>query len=196
MTETGGLGTSGGKRRIYPAVKRAADLIFASVLSALLIPLLAVVCVAVTFSRPGGGPFYAHERVGRGGKAFRIFKFRTMDAEGIVTRTGAFLRRSGLDELPQLWNIIRGDMSFVGPRPLDVEETAMHSARSEAGVYSVRPGLTGLAQIKGRDALPDSEKLAYDIEYVEKTSPATDAGIILATVRVLLGPRANPGGKE
>ena len=187
-----------GRRRtaVWPPFKRAADFAGALILSVLLIPLFAVVCVMVLLSRPGAGPFYTHDRVGRRGKVFRIVKFRTMDREGKVTRTGAFLRRSGLDELPQLWNIIRGDMSFVGPRPLDVEETAMHAARSEAGVYSVRPGLTGLAQIKGRDMLPDSDKLAYDKEYVEKTSPATDAGILFATVRVLLGPQAYPGGKE
>ena len=190
MSDTGRRGTA-----LWPPFKRAADFACALILSVILIPLFAVVCASVLLSRTGAGPFYTHERVGLGGKVFRIVKFRTMDREGKVTRTGAFLRRSGLDELPQLWNIIAGDMSFVGPRPLDVEETAMHAARSGAGVYSVRPGLTGLAQIKGRDRLSDEDKLAYDIEYVEKTSPATDAGILFATVRVLLGPNDNREGK-
>jgi O-antigen biosynthesis protein WbqP len=135
-------------------------------------------------------------RVGREGESFVCLKFRTMcvDApaacpcaglrhpERYVTRAGRFLRRTGFDELPQLWNVLRGEMSLVGPRPLIPTEGEIHRLRRAYGVLSQRPGITGLAQIYGRTALSDRQKLQWELVYLERSSVFLDMWILLLTI--------------
>ena len=179
-------------------MKRALDIFFGTAAIVCLSPLLLALCLAV-FVSDGSPVIFRQERIGRDGKRFRICKFRTMK-KGVgdvskkdlrnyadcLIRGGHFLRRTSLDELPQLFNIVGGTMSFVGPRPLIPQEREIDRLRREMGVYAVRPGVTGLAQISGRDNLSDAEKAAYDAEYVRTQSLRGDLKILLKTVRVVL----------
>ena len=179
-------------------MKRVFDVIFGTLAIVLLSPLLAAISLFVLFA-DGRPVIFSQDRVGRDNKLFRIRKFRTMkngtanvakkeleNYEKHLIRGGNFLRRTSLDELPQLFNIVRGDMSFVGPRPLIPEETEIRKMRADAGVYSVRPGVTGWAQVNGRDFISDEEKTAYDREYVEQHSIGMDLKILWKTVGVVL----------
>jgi O-antigen biosynthesis protein WbqP len=181
--------------RKYMGVKRTVDCI----LSALLLFFLALpmggiaLCVGCT-SR--GGILFRQARVGQNGKVFVLYKFRTMypDAprdcpsaqlaspERYVTPVGRFLRRTSLDELPQLWNVFRGQMSLVGPRPLIPREETVHELRHRYGADRLRPGITGLAQIRGRDLLDDRTKAAWDTRYFYRMSPLLDLRILLSTL--------------
>ena len=179
--------------------KRALDIVFSLLLLLMLALPMALIAAAVALSSRGGALF-RQVRIGRGGEPFVCYKFRTMvrdappnrptadfpDADAYITPLGRFLRRTSLDELPQLYNVLRGEMSLVGPRPLIGEELAMHRMRCEGGVYAVRPGMTGLAQIHGRDRLGDGEKAAFDARYVEQISFLTDARIVRKTLRHVL----------
>ena len=109
------------------------------------------------------------------------------DAQQFITRTGKFLRKTSLDELPQLFNIIKGEMSFIGPRPLIPEETVVHELREKYGVYALRPGISGYAQIHGRDLISDEEKASYDKYYLDNFSFKTDLKIVLGTIPKVLG---------
>lgn len=140
----------------------------------------------------GGRPIFAQRRPGKDGRLFTLYKFRTMtdarDAQGNLlpdvarlTRVGRFLRATSLDELPQLYNVLRGDMSLVGPRPLLEEYLPLYSPR-QARRHAVRPGLTGLAQVSGRNALTWEEKFALDVSYVETHSLRLDCWILAQTV--------------
>ena len=143
-----------------------------------------------------GGALFRQIRVGQGGVPFVCYKFRTMyedaprncptsdftNAERFVTPIGRFLRRSSLDELPQLWNVLRGQMSLVGPRPLIPCEADVHAWRMRCGVYQLRPGITGLAQVCGRDRLPDAEKTRLDVRYAKRVSFWEDVRIVAKTV--------------
>lgn len=175
----------------YLPLKRALDLFFSVLLLILLaLPMTAIALAVGLTSR--GGILFCQTRIGRDGKPFTCLKFRTMvkeappnrptaefsDAAQYITPVGRFLRKTSLDELPQLWNVLRGDMSLVGPRPLIGEEREIHRMRSENGVYRVRPGMTGLAQIHGRDRLENGEKAAYDIRYVNNLSLREDLRIV------------------
>lgn len=176
--------------------KRIVDLGLALLLLALLAPLLAALALWVKLDSPGP-VFFRQTRVGRRGRLFTILKFRTMvvDAERSgyytaahdprITRAGAFLRRTSLDELPQLLNIVKGDMSIVGPRPTlpyQVEQyTDVQRRRLE-----VKPGVTGWAQIHGRNTLSWPQRIEYDIWYVDHQSLWLDLNILLRTVRVWL----------
>jgi len=146
------------------------------------------------------GPiFYIHPRVGKGGKEFPFFKFRTMavgsDRDGYnlsagdarITRVGAFLRRWSLDELPQLLNVLRGEMSLIGPRPTLAYQVAEYTPRQRERL-SVRPGLTGLAQVSGRNSLTWPERIELDLQYIEGYSLALDARILLKTVTAVVHP--------
>lgn len=175
----------------YLPIKRALDILFSVLLLIFLALPMVVIAMAVRFTSRGG-ILFRQTRIGRNGQAFICLKFRTMvtsappnrptsdflDAEQYITPVGRFLRKTSLDELPQLWNVLRGDMSLVGPRPLIGEEYEMHRMRSAHGVYRVRPGMTGLAQIHGRDRLCDGEKAAYDIRYVNNLSLREDLRIV------------------
>jgi lipopolysaccharide/colanic/teichoic acid biosynthesis glycosyltransferase len=187
---------TGPPRRLYPAAKRAADAAAAGLALVALAPVLGAVALAVRASM-GAPVLFRQRRLGWRERPFEIVKFRTMrdahDADGSplpdadrLTRTGAFLRRTSLDELPQLWNVLRGEMSLVGPRPLYVHYLPFYTDR-ERRRHSVRPGITGLAQVTGRNTLPWDERLALDVEYVERTSPALDLGILFRTVRKVFG---------
>jgi O-antigen biosynthesis protein WbqP len=173
--------------------KRLFDLLLALALLALLLPVLAVVALAVALSSKGP-VIYWSDRVGRNNILFRMPKFRTMrqqtpavathllaDPERFMTPVGPFLRKSSLDELPQLWSIIRGDMSFVGPRPALFNQDDLVALRTEHGVERLLPGLTGWAQINGRDELPVSEKVRMDVEYLNRQSFRLDLAIIFQT---------------
>jgi len=175
-----------------PFVKRAFDLLVCGLLLALLSPLLAGIVVAIRLTSRGPALF-RQERAGQGGRPFVFYKFRTMrldvdpfgpspksGADPRLTRIGRFLREYSLDELPQLVNIVKGDMSLVGPRPLYVAQVAEWDERQKKRLL-VKPGLTGLAQVCGRGELTREEKLELDVQYVEQARPSLDARILLAT---------------
>ncbi|MCA9653403.1 MAG: sugar transferase [Myxococcales bacterium] len=193
-------------RRLYPTVgKRVLDVVGASTGLVLAGPLLAAVAGLVRL-RLGSPVLFTQRRPGRHGRPFTIVKLRTMtdarhpdgtlrsDAERL-TPFGRWLRRTSLDELPELWNVLRGDMSLVGPRPLLMEYLPLYSAR-QARRHELRPGITGLAQVQGRNAAPWSERLEADVRYVEQVSLALDLRILARTVvRVLQGSGVNEPGQ-
>lgn len=158
----------------------------------LLIPLgIVALCVRLT-SR--GGVLYWSDRVGRNNQIFKMPKFRSMrigtpavathlleNPDAYLTPIGSFLRKSSLDELPQLWNILRGEMSFVGPRPALFNQYDLIDLRTQSGVHALMPGLTGWAQINGRDELPIPEKVALDVEYLHRQSLLFDIQIMVKT---------------
>ena len=173
-------------------MKRAFD-VLASVSALLLLsPLLGIVALII-YLDDGAPVVYRQQRVGLGNELFTIFKFRTMHretksiaqndikSEARYTRTGRLLRGLSLDELPQLWNILRGDMSVVGPRPLIPEENTIRELRAAADIYSVPPGLTGWAQVNGRANVTIEEKVALDREYIENKSFWLDMKILAMT---------------
>jgi lipopolysaccharide/colanic/teichoic acid biosynthesis glycosyltransferase len=174
------------------------DILIAGVLLIALLPLLLIIALAIRLSSRGPALF-VQQRAGKEGKPFGLYKFRTMrlDVDPFgpspksgedprLTRVGRWLREYSLDELPQLANIVEGDMSLVGPRPLYVSQMAEWNERQRRRL-SVRPGLTGLAQISGRGALTREEKLERDVEYVERAGLRLDAAILLATLVQLCG---------
>ncbi|MGN9843380.1 sugar transferase [Nonomuraea sp. H19] len=176
------------------AVKRTIDVLVA--LTALLLTAPLLLLTAVLVARWLGRPvLFRQARSGLGDRPFTLIKFRTMcdpdPARGLVcdadrlTSFGQKLRRSSLDELPNLWNVLKGDMSVVGPRPLPVRYLDLYTPE-QARRHEVRPGLTGLAQVRGRNLLSWEQKLAYDVEYVQRRSIAMDLWIIFATVAVIL----------
>ncbi|MES2535051.1 MAG: sugar transferase [Pseudomonadota bacterium] len=179
-------------------MKRTFDLLFSLILTlAFALPLLIVAIMVKLTSK--GPVVYWSDRVGRGNHLFQMPKFRTMkvgtpakathllvDPEQFLTPIGSFLRKSSLDELPQLWSIIRGDMSFVGPRPALFNQDDLIALRTEYGVHRLLPGLTGWAQINGRDELPIPAKVQLDIEYMNKQSFLLDLKIIVLTFMKVL----------
>ena len=184
-------------------MKRAFDLTMSILALLLLSPLLAVVSLVV-FLDDGAPVVFRQDRVGKGNALFKIRKFRTMRretkntsqselrGEDCLTRTGKLLRSLSLDELPQLLNILAGQMSFVGPRPLIPEEDKIRQLRLAAKVYSVLPGLTGWAQVNGRANVSDEEKVALDKEYIERQSFWLDMKILAKTlVQVLASKDVN-----
>ncbi|WIB33391.1 sugar transferase [Curtobacterium sp. MCSS17_005] len=174
--------------------KRLSDIVGASLALVALAPVLAVVAVLVA-ARLGRPVLFRQPRPGLHGETFTILKFRTMlepdPAAGLVsdsdrlTPFGSFLRSTSLDELPSLWNILRGDMSFVGPRPTLCRYLDLYTAE-ESRRHDVLPGLTGLAQVRGRNALPWPERLRSDVEYVDTVTLGLDLRILLRTVVVVL----------
>lgn len=186
-------------KRIYLAVKRLFD-IFASLVAGglLLLPLLVI--GALVWLESEGPAIFRQERIGKDGKVFTIYKFRTMkifaprdvataaleNADQYITRMGAFLRRTSIDELPQLWNVLRGDMSLVGYRPLCVTETEVNDKRKKLGVFAVRPGITGLAQVNGRNNITDEEKVRLDARYVRECSMKMDLICLARTVMTVI----------
>ena len=184
----------------YQLLKRIIDILVAiSVLAVSLLP-MAIIALVIYVDDPGK-VFFTHYRVGRNGKRFKLYKFRTMkmdtpkylptmdigEPDKYITRAGVFLRKMSLDELPQLFNVIKGEMSLVGPRPLISDEYEIHAMRMKFGVYSVRPGITGLAQVNGRDLVSSAEKVRWDIKYVENFGFWQDVKIILMTIPKVFG---------
>ena len=183
------------ERKIYCRyVKRVLDVIFSFLLLLFLLLPMLVISVAIR-SESEGKAIFRQKRMGRGGKIFTCYKFRTMyinapsacpaskfeNSGAYITRIGGFLRRSSLDELPQLFNVLKGDMSIIGPRPLICEEEEIHKRRMEGGVYALRPGITGMAQVSGRNLLCDEEKLRGDIYYLENIRMWLDVKILFRT---------------
>ncbi len=179
-------------------MKRIFDFTVSLLLIIFLSPVFLIVALVVLIDS-GHPVIFRQYRVGKGNKLFYIYKFRTMrvdtrnastddlsEAEQAITRSGRILRKTSLDELPQLFNVLTGKMSFVGPRPLIPEEKEIRQLRKEYNVYSVRPGITGLAQVNGRDMLTAEEKALFDKEYVEKQSFLFDIKILFKTVLVVL----------
>ncbi|WP_296967711.1 sugar transferase [uncultured Eubacterium sp.] len=177
--------------------KRLFDIVV-SFFSLIILSPLFLFIIAVNYFTPNCKVFFSHERRGRSGKPFRIYKFQTMkndtpncatgeleNPEQYITKFGAFLRKTSMDELPQLWNILKGDMSFVGPRPLISSEIRAHRLRLEYGVYRFRPGLTGWAQINGRDDISLMKKMKLDKEYCDKWSLKLDLIILLRSFGVV-----------
>lgn len=169
--------------------KRLIDVIVATTSGFLLIPSLLLIAAMIKFESPGP-IFFAQRRLGKNGKEFRLYKFRTMRVEGetaCVTVFGGLLRRTSLDELPQLWNIIRGDMSLVGPRALRPQEICDDATARRLSVRNqMRPGLTGLAQIKDVWRHSPPVETEFDTEYVQKYSLRLDLEIILRTVKLVV----------
>ena len=178
----------------YDPIKRLLDIVASVVALVLLSPVIALVAITVA-TRLGRPVLFVQPRPGRDGRVFLLRKFRSMrdvdEARGLVsdadrlTPFGRALRATSLDELPSLWNVLRGDMSIVGPRPLLVEYLPRYTPQ-QARRHEVRPGITGLAQANGRNALAWEDKFALDVEYVDNRSLGLDARIILATIRSVI----------
>jgi lipopolysaccharide/colanic/teichoic acid biosynthesis glycosyltransferase len=179
-------------------IKRAVDIAIALPLVVLSAPLVALLALAVRLESPGD-PIYRQTRVGKDGRLFEIYKLRTM-VEGAeftgaglaiaagdsrITRLGALLRRYSLDELPNLWNVVRGDMSIVGPRPTLKGQVDQYTER-QCGRLAVKPGITGWAQINGRASLPWPERIELDLWYVEHRSLALDLQILSRTLGLVV----------
>ncbi|WP_175610459.1 sugar transferase [Rhodobacter aestuarii] len=197
---------------IYRRVgKRIFDIVFSATALILLMPALLILAFIV--KRDGGPAFFGHKRIGRDGKPFTCWKIRTMvvdaekrlndllerdpvareqwqrefklDNDPRITALGQFLRRSSLDELPQFWNVLLGDMSVVGPRPVTKKEVELYGKHART-VQSVRPGVTGLWQVSGRNAISYSSRVRLDVHYARNASFVGDLAIVLWTVTTML----------
>jgi O-antigen biosynthesis protein WbqP len=179
-------------------MKRTIDLLLSVVASVLLMVPIMLVALAVRLTSKGSALYWS-DRVGRNNQLFKMPKFRSMRVdtpalathllnrpELYLTPIGGFLRKSSLDELPQLWSIIRGDMSIVGPRPALFNQADLIALRTQAGVHTLVPGLTGWAQVNGRDELPIPEKVAFDVQYLQYQSLWFDLKIMgLTALKVI-----------
>lgn len=212
---TQGIGLEGDRKSLFPIAKRALDILGAGLGLVMLSPFFLVVALLV---RADGGPaFYAHQRVGRGGKLFGCLKFRSMVVDSQarleallasnpaaraeweatrklkndprITRIGRFLRSTSLDELPQLINVLRGEMSLVGPRPVQEAEIDRYYGASAAHYMAVRPGITGLWQVSGRSETSYESRVALDVSYVSRPSMLADLSILLRTPFAVLSRR-------
>ncbi len=183
----------------YLPLKRATDVLLSGLGILILSPLLLILALVIK-SDSKGPVFFRQKRVGKDGTFFQIYKFRTMrtdtprdmpthllnDPEAFITRSGRFLRKTSLDELPQLFNIFRGEMSVIGPRPALWNQDDLVAAREAVGANSVRPGLTGWAQINGRDELPIDIKAGFDGEYIRRMSFLFDCKCFFGTITSVL----------
>lgn len=176
--------------------KRAIDIVASGgALLVLSVP-LAAVTVWLHFANKGAGAFFRQERPGKDGKIFRVVKFKTMtderDAQGNLlpdadrlTKVGRFVRSTSIDELPQLWNVLKGDMSLIGPRPLLVQYLPLYTPE-QARRHEVRPGITGWAQVHGRNAISWQKKFELDIWYVDNISFINDCKVIMTTIKKVI----------
>ena len=178
------LPAKGNLRRRGDAAGRAVDLALALLLIAFILPLLVAIALAVKL-QGGGSVLCEHQRVGRGGRLFGCLKFRIAHPDRRVTRVGDFLRQSGLDELPLLFNVLRGEMSIIGPRPIAVGEVSRYGHRL-ALYCSVRPGITGLWQVIGRDDCSYRRRVATDAVYAEKKSLVFDLKLLVLAIPGLM----------
>lgn len=172
-------------------MKRVFDLVVIWIFLPVIVPVLAITALAVLVAL-GRPVFFRQERTGRNGRPFRLLKFRSMregagtDAERL-TKFGRFLRASSLDELPELWNVVRGEMSLVGPRPMPVRYLPRYTPEQNRR-HEVRPGITGWAQVHGRNALDWERKFRYDVEYVDSRTFLLDLKILAMTVGQVIFP--------
>lgn len=189
-------------------MKRLLDILISLALFLLLLPLFLLIMLAIAVDSPGD-IIFMQKRAGLYIRPFTMLKFRSMraaappdvatndlaDAGRYITPVGRFLRRTSLDELPQLWNILKGDMSFIGPRPVVLTETELLARRRRLGADLVRPGITGLAQVRGRDTVSIQHKARYDAYYARRMSLGLDGRIVLETLRcVVTGEGIREGG--
>lgn len=176
--------------------KRLIDFLIALVALVCLSPLLLIVTLWLHFANKGAGAFFFQERPGKNGKIFKVVKYKTMtderDAQGELlpdaqrlTKVGRFVRSTSIDELPQLFNVLKGDMALIGPRPLLVKYLPLYSPE-QARRHDVRPGISGWAQCHGRNAISWTEKFQYDVWYVDHVSLLTDLKVIYLTLRTVL----------
>jgi lipopolysaccharide/colanic/teichoic acid biosynthesis glycosyltransferase len=200
---------TGNPRGIYRnAVKRPLDILIVLLGAPFVVPL--VLLLALLIAREGGKPFYHQDRVGKGGRTYRMWKLRSMEVgadtkllaylignpsaraewdhsqklrcDPRITRLGRLLRRYSLDELPQLWNVLRGDMSLVGPRPMMPSQSSLYPGEA---YFLLRPGITGLWQVSARNESGFAARAGYDSEYDQKLSFLTDVRILATTIRVV-----------
>ena len=176
--------------------KRLIDFIIVFCVLVVIWPILLIITLWLHFANKGAGAFFAQERPGKGGKVFKVIKFKTMtderDADGNLlpdadrlTNVGRFVRSTSIDELPQLINVLKGDMALIGPRPLLVQYLPLYS-KEQARRHDVRPGITGWAQVNGRNAISWTKKFELDVWYVDHCSFWLDVKIIFMTVRCVL----------
>jgi lipopolysaccharide/colanic/teichoic acid biosynthesis glycosyltransferase len=179
-------------------LRRAFDLLVSATILGLTSPILAMAIVAIRLESPGH-PIYRQRRIGRDGRPFDVLKLRTMvsgaekmgaglavdDGDTRITRIGALLRRTSIDELPNLVNVLRGEMSIIGPRPTVPVQVAQYTDR-QRGRLALRPGITGWAQVNGRASLPWPERIELDLWYVEHATTALDLRILWLTARMLV----------
>ncbi|UHC16687.1 sugar transferase [Methylobacterium currus] len=213
----GTVNTAGARNQMQRAGKRGLDICVALVAILLLMPLIGVLCMIIWMG-DGGMPIYRHRRIGRNGRAFHCLKLRSMVIDGDqvlerhladnpesrdewnrtrkltrdprITRVGHFLRKSSLDELPQLWNVLVGEMSLVGPRPI-VEAEIAHYGDRFAICFSMTPGITGLWQVSGRSDCKYSERVTFDVNYTNNWWLGRDMAILLKTVPAVLAQRGS-----
>ena len=176
--------------------KRLIDFCIALIALLCLSPILVVVTIWLHFANKGAGAFFTQERPGKDAKVFRVIKFKTMtderDADGKLlpdaqrlTKVGKIVRSTSLDELPQLFNVLKGDMALIGPRPLLVKYLPLYTS-TQMRRHEVRPGITGWAQVNGRNAITHTKKFEYDVWYVDHLSFALDLKIIFMTINNVL----------
>lgn len=197
------------KQKRYLVVRSVIDRILAGIALVILSPLFLIVSIAQKISAPDEPIFFLQKRVGRNAHCFNIIKFRTMkssapknvatgdlaDPQIYISRLGRFLRDTSIDELPQLVNVVNGDMSLIGPRPLVYTEREIRFLRRWYGVYQVTPGITSWAQVNGRDTVDIYDKVYYDREYVQNVSLKFDLKVIWKSVLVVLGRKGVVDGK-
>lgn len=176
--------------------KRPLDILISGTALLCLSPLLAAVTLWLHFANKGAGAFFLQDRPGKNGRIFKVVKFKTMtderDSDGNLlpdsrrfTPVGRFVRSTSIDELPQLWNVLRGDMSLIGPRPLLVQYLPLYSP-TQARRHEVRPGITGWAQCHGRNAISWQKKFDLDVWYVDNLSFITDCRVIITTLKKVI----------
>ena len=194
---------------MYRYFKRFLDIVLSAAGLLVLSPILLIIAVAIKLDSKGP-VLFKQKRVAKGKEHFQILKFRTMyadvpkdvpthllaDPESKITKIGRFLRKSSLDELPQIWNILVGEMSIIGPRPALWNQFDLIAERDKYGANDVRPGLTGLAQVMGRDELPIEVKAKYDGEYAQNVTFANDVKIFFKTITSVLGAKVVKEGKQ
>ncbi len=179
-------------------MKRIFDVIIAPIIALFLLPLILIISCAIKLTSQGPIVYWS-DRVGKNNKIFKMPKFRTMKVntpslatrlmiqpEQYLTPIGSFLRKTSLDEIPQLWSILKGDMSFVGPRPLLTNEEELLALRTQEGIHLHKPGLTGWAQINGRDSVTIEQRFALEKEYIERRSFFFDICVFLKTIPKVL----------
>ena len=197
------------KQKRYLVVRSVIDRILAGIALVILSPLFLIVSIAQKISAPDEPVFFLQKRVGKNAHCFNIIKFRTMkssapknvatgdlaDPQIYISRLGRFLRDTSIDELPQFVNVVKGEMSLIGPRPLVYTEREIRFLRRWYGVYQVTPGITGWAQVNGRDTVDIYDKVYYDREYVQNVSLKFDLKVIWKSVLVVLGRKGVVDGK-
>lgn len=189
-------------------IKPVLDFLFSLILIIILSPLFLIIAIVSKIDEPSGTVFFRQQRAGEYNKPFLCYKFRSMKMtapknastwelehpEEFITPLGKFLRKTSLDELPQLINILKGDMSFIGPRPVILKEKELLDLRKANGAYLAKPGITGLSQISGRDNLPPKEKADTDGLYAKDISFLNDTKILFKTIpKVILGDGVTEG---